>query len=222
MRGLTILALALVVVPALATAQTLESAFFQAELTPSAETPLVTDRDAVAEGRVSIHIRRDDMGAFMQAFVDFDVSFYVGQPEELIAMHIHRGAAGQNGPIVISSQGLDFGTSPVMAPEAGSGRVWKQAVIEAGDAAAINTLEAIMANPAGFYLNVHSTSHRPGLFRGQLRVAEFAAIDEARSAIEELEARMEELSEAELEELSAIRTLVRKAGLALGVVRRGE
>ena len=68
-----------------------------------------------------------------------------------VATHIHRGAAGVNGPVVV----------PFNAPGAdgkSSG---------CADAAA-SLLDEIIGNPAGFYVNVHTKEHPGGAIRAQL------------------------------------------------------
>jgi hypothetical protein len=67
------------------------------------------------------------------------------------AAHIHRGAAGVNGPVVVpfTAPG-DDGNSGGCAP---------------ADAALIGE---IIANPAGFYVNVHTKEHPAGAIRSQL------------------------------------------------------
>lgn len=76
-----------------------------------------------------------------------------GNAEPVTMGHLHRGAAGANGDVVV----------PLDA-----------AAINAGGTATttINPALAaeIVANPAGFYLNIHSASHAPptGNARGQL------------------------------------------------------
>jgi hypothetical protein len=67
------------------------------------------------------------------------------------AAHIHRGEAGASGPIVV----------PFEAPSSGSASGCAQGV----DAAVISD---IMANPAGFYVNVHNSAFPGGAIRGQL------------------------------------------------------
>lgn len=67
------------------------------------------------------------------------------------AAHIHRGAAGTNGPVVV----------PLTAPGAdgsSSGCV----------ATAPALIDEIIGNPAGFYVNVHTTEHPAGAIRTQL------------------------------------------------------
>ncbi|MDP9468816.1 MAG: CHRD domain-containing protein [Chloroflexota bacterium] len=73
---------------------------------------------------------------------------------DAVVSHIHVGAAGSNGGIVVNLDVDGFsGTS--------SGCVT--------DAAA--DLEAIIANSAGFYVNVHTADFPAGAIRGQLAAA---------------------------------------------------
>lgn len=65
--------------------------------------------------------------------------------------HIHRGAAGANGAVVVA----------FTAPGASGG--------SSGCATATAALiDEILANPAGFYVNVHTTEHPSGAIRAQL------------------------------------------------------
>ncbi len=67
------------------------------------------------------------------------------------AAHIHRGVAGTNGPVVV----------PFTAPAAdGNAKGCAPA-----DPALI---DEIIGNPAGFYVNVHTTEHPAGAIRAQL------------------------------------------------------
>jgi hypothetical protein len=69
-----------------------------------------------------------------------------------VGAHIHRAAAGSNGPIVI----------PLEAPGASG--------VSTGCATGVATtlLDEILANPAGFYVNIHTTDHPGGAIRAQL------------------------------------------------------
>jgi CHRD domain len=68
-----------------------------------------------------------------------------------VAMHIHRGAAGAAGPVVV----------PMATPGA-DGKA-------AGCAAVARSLVGqILASPASFYLNVHTAAFPAGAIRGQL------------------------------------------------------
>jgi hypothetical protein len=68
--------------------------------------------------------------------------------------HIHIGAAGVNGPIVVNLPGPFVGNTLVgstTAPQA--------------------TIDAILANPGGHYVNVHNATFPGGAIRGQLASA---------------------------------------------------
>jgi hypothetical protein len=68
-----------------------------------------------------------------------------------VAAHIHKGAAGVNGPVVV----------PFTAPGADGNSSGCQS-----STAAI--VDDILANPAGYYVNVHTTEHPAGAIRSQL------------------------------------------------------
>jgi hypothetical protein len=68
--------------------------------------------------------------------------------------HIHLGAAGMNGPVVVPF----FSFAPPTTQNHFSGCV----------PAARATLRAILKNPSGYYVNVHTTVFPEGAVRGQL------------------------------------------------------
>lgn len=174
-----------------AAADTSEVRYFEANLSSSAEVPHVTDRRAVGTAVIAMYLNRNDVGGITSAVVDFSIEYYLGQDEELIAMHIHRAATGSNGPIVISSGGLDFGTPSVTAM-AGEGRLFFQRIATT-DSTALEAIEGVIANPAAYYVNVHSTSRRPGLFRGQLRNTEITTLTALRDAVDAIGRQLDRL-----------------------------
>lgn len=68
------------------------------------------------------------------------------------AAHIHRGAAGVNGPVAV----------PLTAPGADGN---SSGCVTASPA---SLSDEIIANPAGFYVNVHTKEHPAGAIRAQL------------------------------------------------------
>ena len=229
MRNVRFLSLALLMTPLVLAADTVKTYYFQAPLSPSSQVAPVMDTEAVGEAQIAIHVRKDDSDSVVYAVVDFDVKFFVGQPETLIGLHIHKGERGANGPIVISSQGLDFSTPPVAVPNAGEGRLWRQAVIPGDDSESISTIYEIMANPSGFYVNLHAMSHPPGFIRGQLVRTELTMLQMLAADLTAVADKIDSLTEAELAsneelaaELAAVRTLARQIAARLGVLFRGQ
>ncbi len=83
------------------------------------------------------------------------------------AAHIHRGRAGENGPVVAN----------LAWPQGGQAADCLNAVTQPArfnnvDAATAQALIAdILANPGNYYVNVHNTVYPGGAVRGQLRAA---------------------------------------------------
>ncbi len=72
------------------------------------------------------------------------------------AQHIHTGAAGVNGPVLVNLPGVWTGS--------GQGP-W---TLTGSTTTTLANANAILANPAGFYVNVHNTPFPGGAVRGQL------------------------------------------------------
>jgi hypothetical protein len=70
---------------------------------------------------------------------------------DVVASHIHAGAEGESGGVVVPLDVDGFsGTS--------------EGCVDAGDA----DLQAIVDDPAGFYVNIHTAEFQGGAIRGQL------------------------------------------------------
>ena|SRR5437879_4086843 len=125
---------------------------FKAELKASNENPPITDAEATCAGTATV--------TFTATSAKFDVSITGCPATTAINIgHIHEGAAGVNGPVKIDST-LKAGDIALTA-----GAVTFSRTNSAADPALIT---AVMANPAGYYVNFHSTLHAGGVIRGQL------------------------------------------------------
>ncbi|HUP72920.1 MAG TPA: CHRD domain-containing protein [Acidimicrobiales bacterium] len=126
--------------PTLQPAATDETTFSVA-LNGANEVPGPGDTDGAGQASVTIN---PDTGRVCVDLATTNI-------EPIDAMHIHPGAAGVANPPLV-----DFAVT--------SGTSVSKCVTEAapGDAA------SIVANPAGFYLNVHTASFAAGAIRGQL------------------------------------------------------
>jgi hypothetical protein len=112
----------------------------KANLTGAAEVPGPGDTNGSGTAQITLNTDKNE--------VCYDLT--VTKLDDATAAHIHEGAAGKEGPVKV----------PFDAPKGGSAKGCKTA-----DAAVIKD---IMANPANYYVNVHSTSHPKGAIRGQL------------------------------------------------------
>ena len=118
---------------------------YVANLTGANETPNPADPDGVGFVVVTM-----DQGAGTIVFTAYAQSI-----NTIVMSHIHRGAAGVTGPIIIPFNmtfvnGVSSGT---LTGIAGS------------------LLSEIVANPPGYYFNIHTTDFPGGAIRGQLRPA---------------------------------------------------
>jgi len=107
------------------------------------EVPSPTGAVSDARGTFSATVTKSDTGAS----VTWQLSFN-GLTGNANAAHIHTGAVGSPGPVVLALCG------PCSSPASGTGALTQAA------------LDAIQAGTA--YVNVHTTANAPGEIRGQL------------------------------------------------------
>ena len=124
---------------------------FKAELKAQNQNPPIADAEASCAGTATV--------TFTGTSAKFDV-IVAGCPAttQLNIAHIHEGATGVNGPVRIST-GINAGDITLT----GGGVTFSRTVT--ADAAIISQ---VMANPAGWSFNIHSTLHGGGVIRGQL------------------------------------------------------
>jgi hypothetical protein len=132
---------------------------FQMALLSSNEVPPITDVEATCTGNVTIRLNltRDAAQTITAATADFTANIS-GCPSttNITIAHIHEQVAGQNGIIVVNT-GLNGGV--------GSNGSFTRNGINITD---LSIVQRILDNPSGFYFNIHSTLHGPGVIRAQL------------------------------------------------------
>jgi uncharacterized protein (TIGR03437 family) len=154
-------------------AQSVQSIPFRAVLLPSNEVPAATaDTSATGSATVWIHLVKDSAGNITSGSVDFDADYNFGVAVTITGMHIHQGIAGTAGPVVVSS-GLG-GTNTIAVPAPGVGSVFEQAPFGGSAPVPVATIQGILANPGGYYLNIHTTDNPAGAMRGQLMPATYS------------------------------------------------
>ncbi|MEZ5365907.1 MAG: CHRD domain-containing protein [Bryobacterales bacterium] len=188
-------------------AQSSGLAIFTAPLSPSSENPPIEGLAAGGNATVLVHMTRDSTGALTRAVVDFQIDLSTEADINVFAMHIHRGVRGANGPVVIDS---NFGAATDYGP--GSHQISRQNIVTAADGLAV--VEALLANPSGFYVNMHSAVNRGGFVRGQLMRTDGAAISALQTQLDDMAAANMAMSE----ELASIKETLARVARRLGVV----
>jgi hypothetical protein len=147
--GLLVSALATLLIAGAALAQ---EQMFHADLT--AEGDVVTD----ATGSASIEIDVDAGSACWEMTAQ-----NLEEGDSFTVSHIHEGAEGVSGPVAVD---LDLALSGTEFSSEGC-----------TEGVESDVLQAIVDNPSGYYVNVHSEENPPGVIRGQL-VAVVEDVDE--------------------------------------------
>ncbi len=135
---------------------------FTADLKSSNEVPPIANAEASCSGKGTFTLETtvDATGKVTAAKATFETDVTgcpAGTPINI--GHIHRGAAGVAGPVVINS-GLAAGEITLAS---GAGKINKtQPTVDPALAS------EVIATPAGFYMNWHTTLNPGGVIRGQL------------------------------------------------------
>lgn len=156
---LVVAALALVVIGGATAKKPALSAtpVFKLNLKPSQEVPPVKGLKADAVGSVTFDLERSGAGAITSGEVVFYFNYSFPAAVTINGLHIHQGAKGTNGPVVVSS-----GVTSI-ADADGHGNI---TTVVTGTSAA--TLQAILDNPRGYYVNLHTSVNPAGALREQM------------------------------------------------------
>ena len=129
---------------------------FTVPLLPSNEVPPLADAsESGARGTAVITVHRDTNAIDMQVSVN---SFPAGSAFN--NAHIHNAAAGVQAGVFVGS-GLTAATFP---PITNGSATFSTTVNATAD-----QVTQILANPAGFYFNLHTVKNGSGVMRGQLK-----------------------------------------------------
>ncbi len=142
--------------------QRTDTIVLRTHLSPDNQVPPIAGLAANAAGKLTLHVTRDGAGDITSGTAVFDAGFEFPAVTEFTGLHIHPGAAGVNGPVAISS-----GLSVVTAPDA-SGNFFLSWDVAASDTAGVNAMRGLLANPAGYYMNLHTRANPGGAIRGQM------------------------------------------------------
>ncbi len=130
---------------------------FKLKLKPSQEVPPVKGLKADATGSVTFDLERSSAGAITSGEVIFYFNYSFPASVNVVGLHIHEAAKGANGPVVVSS-----GVAPFTDAD-GHGNI---TTVVTGTLPA--TLQAILDNPRGYYVNLHTSVNAGGALREQL------------------------------------------------------
>ncbi len=138
-------------------------------MTPAKMVPAIPSNVASAASQLVVLTAFDRNGSLTSTQLIFDVNYNLGRQTTITGLHLHRGAAGISGPITINS-GLGQGFFPPVATDAtGSGTFRQFAEVDMSDPAAVATVEAMIANPKDYYMDIHTTEFPAGLARDQVQ-----------------------------------------------------
>ncbi len=161
---------ALLALTASAIAQRSETVTFLAALSPANEVPPISI-EARGTALLYAHVMRDAQDQIVSGSVDFVVLYNFPGETTFTGLHIHSGAAGVNGPVTVNT-GIAAGANSVTIEAPFRGVFSRQAQVPPDNAAALATLRGMFDNPAGYYVNLHSTVSPGGVIRGQVMRAE--------------------------------------------------
>ena len=142
---------------------TSETFFYKATMLSSNEVPAIAGLNASASVLVTLDVTRDSSsGTITSGAIMFDANYQFPTGVTFTGFHIHTGVAGVNGPVVLDSK-----TTGVVADATGTGRITRILSL-ATTQAILDALKAVIANPSGHYINLHSTANPGGAVRAQL------------------------------------------------------
>lgn len=200
MKSLVYICLASIFVSLVAFGQTTPppgTTSLRADLSPLSLVPPLEDRTESGTAEVEITLLQSTTGA--SGVVNFDITLENAQSDAFTGFAIHEGITGLNGPEVIQATLTSDGETPPGNTISGQIAVSNQTQLE--------SLQALIQNPAGFYVILTSTDNPAGLLRGQL------AAGNVGGEIDSLSDKLDNVQE----QLDVIQRMVRSIGRVLGI-----
>lgn len=108
-------------------------------------------------------VRNPVTGQIVGGAVTFTVHYDLPVGSTITGLHIHKEVAGKNGSIVINT---GLGGSNTITTASGKGSI--NIEVQITTSAQRDALRDLIANPAGFYVNLHTSANTQGVIRGQL------------------------------------------------------
>jgi uncharacterized protein (TIGR03437 family) len=156
-------------------ADTAETIPFVTTMLPANETPPITDT-STGNAIIWVHVIRDASGVITSGSVDFDITTRFSSAVTVTGLHIHNGPAGVAAGIVIPTD-VNGGDKKIDIDAAGRARIQKQVQFpQTTPSITVATIQDLINNPQGFYVNIHTTDHGSGAMRGQLLRAEMKVL----------------------------------------------
>lgn len=188
-RLLTLTVLASVLLPLMLSAQVTEAAALRAPMSSLYLSPRPPGPSVAGTGTISFIVQRDATGVVTSAVVDSRANVQLGQQSTVVAVEICEGSAGETGAVV-----LDVGPPNPVSMRQGNIR----RTVEVTDATGLAAVEAILANPGGYYMIVRTQARQSGAMRGQLE-----STTQTLDAIEALDAKVDGIK-AETDKIAAL------------------
>lgn len=129
------------------------------------EVPPITTATASGVATILVTpVRNPTTGALIGGNVTFSMSYDLPVNSTIVGLHIHRGDAGVNGPVVINT-GINSTTNAITLP---TGKGSLAITSAANTTLSFEAMRDLLANPSGFYVNLHTSDFPNGIIRSQL------------------------------------------------------
>lgn len=133
-------------------------------ISPANEVPPIAGSNATGTATITINpVRRPSNGEIIGGTVTFSLIYDFGGDVTVTGLHIHEAAAGANGSVVINT-GLSGANS--LRLTTGKGFISIPVLLRTTNE--LEVLKRLLLNPAGFYVNIHTSVNTAGFMRGQL------------------------------------------------------